>query len=558
MQDNKDARMSWWREARFGMFIHWGLYSILAGEWQDKKGGEWIMETARIPASEYEPLLSQFNPVKFDADDWVRMAKDAGMKYIVITSKHHEGFALWDSKVTEWDVMSTPYGRDLLQQLADACARGGIRLCFYHSIMDWKHSDYEPRRAWNDTATGTPNMDRYVDWMKAQLKELLTGYGPIGVLWFDGEWENTWTHERGVDLDAYIRSLQPEIIINNRVDKGRSGMAGMTIDDKFKGDFGTPEQEVPATGFPGVDWESCITMNDNWGYARWDQNWKSTRFLIHQLVDIVSKGGNYLLNIGPKADGTFPKESVERLAGIGQWMRRNSESIYGTQASPFKRFGYRVTRKPGRLFVHVPDRPSGPLVLTGLKNAVTSAWVLDDANKELLKYSLEDGYPAIYLPENLAQDSVVVVEIVGDPVVEDVPLRQAETGEIELLALDAEVKGHSARLEQPNNNIGYWTNAADTVSWSVEVRTPGRFTVAVDYACASDSVGSKVAITIGDQTLHLTTESTTAWDHYRTVEIGQVEIKEPGMLTVTVTPVEKPGNAVMNLRRVKLTPIRAS
>ena len=328
----KDARMEWWREARFGMFIHWGLYAVPAGVYGDKNTyAEWIMTSANIPVEEYEKYVDQFNPVKFDADKWVSMAKDAGMKYVVITSKHHDGFCLWDSKVGDYDIMATPYKKDILKALSKACKKQGIKFCFYHSIMDWHHPDYLPRRDWENRSAEGADLQRYIKYMKAQLKELITEYDPE-VLWFDGEWESTWSNEEGIKLYNYVRSLKPDIIINNRVDVGRAGMQGLTKEGNFAGDFGTPEQEVPEGGLPGVDWESCITMNDHWGYCAADKNFKSTEFLIHQLVDITSKGGNYLLNIGPTSEGIFPPESVERLAGMGKWMRINGEAIYGTKA----------------------------------------------------------------------------------------------------------------------------------------------------------------------------------------------------------------------------------
>ncbi len=247
-----DARMQWWREARFGMFIHWGLYSIPAGEWKGRTDhAEWIRTTAQIPLAEYEGFVSQFNPVKFNADEWVRTAKAAGVKYIVITSKHHDGFCLFDSKYTDFDVASTPFHRDILKELADACHRQDIKICFYHSIMDWHHPDYLPRRDWEkDRTTEGADFNRYVTYMKNELRELLTNYGDIGVLWFDGEWENTWNQDYGRDLYAYVRSLQPKIIVNNRVGAARNGMQGLTKEGEFGGDFGTPEQEVPATGIP--------------------------------------------------------------------------------------------------------------------------------------------------------------------------------------------------------------------------------------------------------------------------------------------------------------------
>ncbi|GAH05300.1 unnamed protein product, partial [marine sediment metagenome] len=291
---------------RFGMFIHWGLYAVPAGEWKGKKIGgigEWIMESADIPVSEYERFAKKFNPVKFDADQWVRIAKNAGMKYIVITSKHHDGFCLWDSKVSDYDIMNaSPFKRDILKGLSVACKKHGIRLCFYHSIMDWHHPDaqapFYPN--YNDGSRTNPNFSRYVqNYMKPQLEELITNYGPLGVLWFDGEWIKDWTEPQGKDLYNFLRALQPDIIINNRVGKDRKGMQGLNKDDQeYAGDFGTPEQQIPSKGLPGVDWESCMTMNNTWGFKSYDHNWKSTEDLLRKLVDIASKGGNFLLNVG--------------------------------------------------------------------------------------------------------------------------------------------------------------------------------------------------------------------------------------------------------------------
>jgi len=416
--------MGWFREARFGLFIHWGVYSVPAGEWKSNTGyGEWFLEETKMPVSQYEKYAEQFNPVKFDATQWVRAAKNAGMKYIVITSKHHDGFGMWPSAQTDWCIKNTPFKRDPLKELADACKKEGITFCFYHSIMDWHHPDWGTRRAWNDKATGTPDMDRYTAYMKAQLKELLTQYGPLGILWFDGEWEAPWTHERGVDLYNYVRSLQPKIIVNNRVGKARSGMAGMDQGKNRVGDYGTPEQEIPATGFgPGVDWESCMTMNNHWGYNKNDQNWKSTTVLVRNLIDCASKGGNYLLNVGPTSEGLIPAASVQRLAEIGEWMKVNSESVYGTKASPFDSLSWgRCTQKAlsggkTRLFLHVFERPSdGRLILPGLANQLIKASLLDGG--KVLDFSTGKNTVAINLPEGPLNPhaTVIVVDIKGKP-----------------------------------------------------------------------------------------------------------------------------------------------
>ncbi|QDU54227.1 Alpha-L-fucosidase [Aeoliella mucimassa] len=376
---DQDQRMEWWRDARFGLFIHWGLYSIPAGEWQGNTNhAEWIRHTAHIPLETYNQYTDEFNPTEFDADEWVKMAKQAGMKYLVITSKHHDGFCLWPSDQTEFDVSSTPFDRDIMGELKEACDKHGLKFCMYHSIMDWHHPDYLPRREWEkDRPADDADYDRYVTYMKAQLKELIERYDPA-VLWFDGEWEGTWTHERGIDLDEYCRSLKPDIIVNNRVDKGRRGMAGLNAEGTdWRGDFGTPEQEIPATGVPGVDWESCMTMNGHWGYNKLDKNFKSTTDLVRKLIDIASKGGNYLLNVGPMANGEFPEESIERLAEMGAWMDNNGDSIYGTTASPcpMPEWG-RVTRKGDRVFLHVFDWPADGKLVVPFAAEVTSCKLL--------------------------------------------------------------------------------------------------------------------------------------------------------------------------------------
>ena len=423
--EERDARMRWWRDARFGMFIHWGLYAVAAGEWNGKTvpgAGEWILNTAKIKPEDYEPLLKQFNPVKFDAKKWVAIAKAAGMRYIVITSKHHEGFCLWDTAYTDWDVMSTPFHRDILKELADACQEAGIRLCFYHSIMDWHQPDYLPRRAWDTRPTDQADFNRYRDYMKKQLGELLGGrYGDIGVVWFDGEWESTWNHEFGKDLDTYVRSLKKDIIINNRVDVGRGGMAGMTRDGEYGGDFGTPEQEIPATGFPGVDWETCMTMNGTWGFHKHDQTWKSPETLIRMLCDIASKGGNFLLNVGPTPEGEIPEASVERLAAMGKWLEKNGEAIYDTKASlfaslPFGRSTTKSIEGGTRIYLEVFDWPKdGKLVVPGVLNEVKSARLLADGSA--LKASSTEGNVVVEIPATAPDPiaSVVAIDLVGAP-----------------------------------------------------------------------------------------------------------------------------------------------
>jgi alpha-L-fucosidase len=417
-----ERRMQWWRDARFGMFIHWGIYAVPAGEYKgarSKEIGEWIMSWANIPRSEYEQFASRFDPVKFNAAGWVRTAKDAGMKYIVITSKHHDGFAMFDSDVSNYDTVdATPYRKDPLRALSDEAKTQGLKFGVYYSIMDWHHpSQYVKAEGKDETAGHRETQMRegqkpvYVAYMKAQLKEIVTKYDPA-ILWFDGEWVNWWTEEDGKDLYQYVRGLKPTILINNRVGKGRQGMQGMNKDDQvYAGDFGTPEQQIPASGIVGVDWESCMTMNNTWGYKSYDNDWKSTETLIRNVIDTASKGGNYLLNVGPTAEGLIPAPSVERLAGIGKWMKVNGESIYGTTASPFQTqlpWG-RATSKKGKLYLHVFNWPADGVVdVPGFSAKAAKVYLLADPRQSLAAEKTADGL-RIRVPASAPDPAATVI-----------------------------------------------------------------------------------------------------------------------------------------------------
>ena len=376
-----DQRIEWWRDARFGMFIHWGVYAIPAGMYNGEEVpgiGEWIMKRGKIPVDKYEAMAKSWNPTQFDADSWVKLMKDAGMKYMVITSKHHDGFALWDSEVSDYNIVDyTPNNTDILKELSEACKKYGVRFGLYHSIMDWHHPnaqrDYYMGGKENEVTENKEDFaDYYENYLKPQLKELIDNYDPE-IMWFDGEWVKVYTHEQGQDLYQYVRSLKPDILINNRVDKGRKSMQGMNKDDmQYAGDFGTPEQEI-LEGTSSMDWESCMTMNDTWGFKKNDDNWKSTELLVHNLVDVAAKGGNYLLNIGPKADGTIPQPSVERLKAIGEWLTINGEAIYGTDKLSSDNYKQgeliRFTRKKGEnlLYGITLEKPEGEINFKYLK-----------------------------------------------------------------------------------------------------------------------------------------------------------------------------------------------
>jgi len=310
--EQRNARMQWWREARFGLFIHWGVYAVPAGTYRGERIdgiGEWIMRNAKIPVAEYKSYAQDFNPVNYDPKAWVKMAKDAGMRYIVITSKHHDGFALFDSKVTDWDVVdASPYGKDLLKPLVEEAKKQGMKIGFYYSqAQDWTHpggakSGYEEGEYWDEAHAGS-----FDDYLKEiaypQVKEILAGYD-VDILWWDTP---RWMNKERAELLRPLISLRPGLITNNRLGGG------------YTGDLETPEQHIPATGIEGRDWEVCMTMNHTWGYKSYDDDWKSTEDLLHKLIDIASKGGNFLLNVGPKPDGTIPQASIDRLAEIGRY-----------------------------------------------------------------------------------------------------------------------------------------------------------------------------------------------------------------------------------------------
>lgn len=407
----QDPRLNWWRAARFGMFIHWGLYSIPAGIWkgQEIPGiGEWIMQRARIPVAEYEPLAGQFNPRRFNAAEWVSLAKRAGQKYLVLTAKHHDGFCLFKSAYTSYNTVDgSPLGRDVVRELAEECARQGLKFGLYYSqTQDWHHPGGamaqhpdETRADWEQKEARKDFAGYLEDYVKPQVRELLTNYGPLCLIWFDTPMYIQDEQSRG--LLKLVHSLQPDCLVCGRVGNALGDYASAR------------DNRIPGQHVPG-DWETPATINDTWGYKVSDHNWKSTEDLLHKLVDIASKGGNYLLNIGPTADGWIPAPCVERLEAMGAWLAVNGESIYATQAGPLQGLeGFRTTACGSKVYLHVFDWPrGGTLRLSGLAGGPWRAALLADPRREALPVSLSGEDLLVQGPALApdALDSVVLLE----------------------------------------------------------------------------------------------------------------------------------------------------
>jgi alpha-L-fucosidase len=533
----KNARLAWWREARFGMFIHWGVYSALAGSWNGKETrgiGEWIMENLEIPSAEYMKYAQQFNPVKYSPEDWVLLAQKTGMKYMVITSKHHEGFALFDSKVTDWDVVdATPWKKDLLAPLVEAAHKHGMKIGFYYSqAQDWHHpGGGSYKKKWDKSQEG--DFAKYIqDIAIPQVRELLTNYGKIDIFWWDTP--ANMTPELAAPLFKLVHELQPGIITNNRLGGG------------FPGDSETPEQYIPATGM-GRDFEVCMTLNDTWGYKAQDHNWKSPERVIKNLVDIASKGGNYILNMGPKADGSIPQPIVDCFGEVGKWMQVNGEAIYGTTASPFKKqlsWG-RVTKKVSadgaKLYLHVFEWPeNGELLLPGLRNEASSAAMLGDAASVTTAQS-EKGLTVTVKGRkagNLERPEVIALNIKGALVVEAVTPEYAGDKDFALDFADADLTGGvKTENKHGKTNLGFWLNAADTASWTFKVAKAGKFTFTAPVASEGDSQIELLQDGVSKGTVSV--PKTGAYETFRDgVAFGTVELPAGKAVKLTLRPVK--------------------
>ena len=499
MSENNEF-MNWWRNGRFGMFIHWGLYSIPAGVWKGEliPGiGEWIMFNARIPVAEYEQLAKQFYPIKFDAAKWVAVAKNAGMKYITITSKHHDGFSLFRSSTSSYNIAdATPFGRDVIEELATECAKAGIKLCFYYSqSQDWD----EPNglgNTWDFVPEEEKDFQEYLDnKVKPQLRELLTQYGPVGMIWFDTP--KSITNEQSLELKAFVKSIQPDCIVSGRI--------GNEV-----GDYGSLGDNQHPAGPASGDWETPCTLNDTWGYKSYDENWKSVEELLGLLVNCASKGVNYLLNVGPDQEGVIPPESVDRLSEVGAWLRVNGEAVYGTKSSPYasdlEHVG--ISRKGNTLYLMFKQWPGNEFTLVGLKCDVIGARLLSDARIEIPFEQAKEGdidRLTIDLPQaHNEYFPVVALDLASEAIVDQRIIQQAD-GSIVLPVHVADLESDGIARVSQTGTMQNWNDPAVKLNWDFVVSRTGRYEVQLEMDMnweRSAQYGSyPVKMSVGDEGL---------------------------------------------------------
>ena len=558
----RDQRIQWWREARFGMFIHWGLYAIPGGVWKDKVHptgySEWIMFDEKIPAIEYARLAGKFNPEKFDAAAWTAIAKKAGMKYMVLTAKHHDGFSMFQSALTPYNIAdATPFKRDVTRELTDACRSSGLRFgCYYSVDRDWFRplgpgNRYKQNNLWDFPDSKQTDFDRYFDgFAKPQVEELLTKYRP-DILWFDGI-----DMMNDIQIEALyrsIRKLRPECVINSRIQ-------GCRFPDKIP----PPHCDYISTGDNEIadktlafDWENPGTINTSYGFNRNDHNWVSAKEVVSRLVEIVSKGGNYLLNVGPTAEGEIPAPSIERLKAVGAWMQVNGKAIYATSASPFRKLPWgrctKVVDAEGTtLNLLVFDWPqNGKLLVPGLTNVVEKAWLL--ANKQgLPTQPIAEGVEILVpaaAPDPTA--SVVVLRVRGEVVTAPLIVTADTNGVVALLAEEATLKGE-LKTESAGfrSNIGYWLNPADTASWDVKAK--GKFKITIE---AGSHGASQLVLQAGKNSAKLNLAPATGdYKKYKKYALGTIELTGEGVQKLVLKAVQDKWQPV-NVREVRLTPV---
>lgn len=570
-KDNKITdNVEWFRDAKFGMFIHWGMSSELGGIWDDKRYygiTEWLMRRGEVKSADYKRAAAEFNPVDFDAVEWVATAKTAGARYIVITSKHHDGFALFDSAVSDFDIIdATPFGRDPLKELVDAAHEADIKIGFYYSqFQDWT----EPDAAGNEWEFNTDDKDfsKYFEAKaKPQLKELLTNYGAIDIIWFDTP--GSMSKEDAVALKAWVKELQPNCLVSDRV--------GHDLGD-YKG-YG--DGEIPAIPQLGRPWEAIFTHNDSWGYSHFDNNFKSTSEILHMLVTVAGKGGNLMLNIGPDGKGNFPLESTRVFGQVGEWLKVNGEAVYGTSGSAVGAVPWgAITHRPGKTYLHVERRPDdGRLLIPGFGPKATEVALL--SNGISLEFSQQDSELLVNLPEVLldARVNVVVVEYDEDDSATfsspDEVLVSDAYGPVALDSVSAHTSdGVTFKRTRTMHYFGDWKNyqtlegmksPKDSVNWKLRIAEPGSYRLVLNYSAGKSQSEQEGVLNFNDKDYYFRVLETGDYfdpggfakrkpimfiDH----PVAVVQIDEPGQYELSLRP-DQAGENLMMLRHVTIEP----
>lgn len=569
--NTQEQRMKWFNEARFGMFIHWGLYAAAGGIWKDEvypqHYSEWIQTWANIPSGEYSKVLKpQFTAAKFDADEWAKLARSAGMKYVIITSRHHDGFSIFNSEeefaknnsVTGGTNIS-PEGRDLYGELVTAFKNQGMKVGAYYSLLDWQHPDsYEAFQFNENKDKHVPNHEVYKEYMYNQIRELAQNYDALDVLWPDFSRKDREGEAWGTKriLQDLIR-WRPNILVNNRFWNG--------LENK-NGDMGTPEKYVPPTGLEGMYWEASHTMNESYGYSKHDEKWKSYGKIIQLFVETVSKGGNFLLNVGPDAEGLIPDKAVDLLTQVGEWMDVNSESIYGTTASPFSAldWGY-ATQKKGKLYLHVFDMPAEEELRLPIHNKIKKIYPLAN-KKQKLKSRQEEKELIISLSAVYEEQPVVfVVEYEGDLKVFEQKITSQRDGSLLLTADNAKLtatkgmrlQGASHNNPDKPNGIAGWSSVEDEVSWIVNGNRPGTYKIWLSYLPSKGKSG-EVEVLVNDRSYAAILKEGEAEKEFLEIEVGKVELTQAELgssgIHVVLKMKELSGEELPEIEGVKLIP----
>lgn len=548
-QISDEERMEWWTDARFGMFIHWGIYSVPAGFYRgepQKNSAEWIMNRGQIQMAEYQRFAELFNPTLFNPKTFVGLAKDAGMKYMVITSKHHDGFSMFDSECNPFNVVdATPFGRDVLKELANECAEQGIKFGFYYSqAQDWSHPG-GMGNTWEKNMQKVSSDAYVLEKALPEVNQLLTDYGDIAIFWWDTPREMS---KEVIDsLYNVTTALQPAIITNDR------------LGDNYPGDHKTYERHMPKKKPEDKYWELCQPISGSWGYRSDDQKFKSLKTLLGNLANASSMGGNYLLNVSPTCLGTLAPTAVENLKEMGTWMDKNSEAIYGTQASPCSKvdWGY-ITMKQAegktKLYLHVFDWDAGKIVVP-IRNKSGKASLLTNSSKKFKTKAGDEGL-SVQLSGNAPDEvnSVIVLELADAPdAIEPKPFGQDENGVVAFMTESAEFEnmhGLGVKYNSSKDCVGSWTNEHERVYWTFAIENPATFKVTVKTAGLKDS---EFEVELNGKTQKVKIPATGDYGNFKLLDIGNFEITEPGNYKITFKPVE--GNwEPINLKEVVATP----